>query len=182
MLQDRLLDPPEATDLLTHLDLGMAVGLEERPGQVTQEMVGAIPMRPAGEFPGDPRDEGVLLVRDPERDRLAQEFCPSPGLGDQPPDFSDGRREQCLGEPDPLTDQLADHVEGLVPLLGLEAIDREDDLIDSVIVLAEGLGILLACRQHRLVAADVVGDARFGEVDGEAVEQLASDLRDGPVA
>src|SRR5947208_307620 len=49
MLQDRLLDPPQTADLLTHLDLGMAVGLEDRLGQITQEMVGAIPMRHAGE-------------------------------------------------------------------------------------------------------------------------------------
>jgi hypothetical protein len=181
-LQDRPLDTPQAADLATHLDLGVAVGLEDRLRQVAQEMVDAIAVRHAGEFPGDPRHEGVLLVRDPERDRLAQALRPSPGLGDQPSDFDGRRREQRLGEPDAFAGQLADDIEGLVPLLGLEAIDREDDLIGPVIVLAQGLGVLLACREHRLIAADVVGDAGLGEVDGEAVEQLAADLGDGPVA
>jgi hypothetical protein len=69
-----------------------------------------------------------------------------------------------------------------VPLLGLQAIDREHDLIDPVIVVTKDLGILLACREHRLVAADVVGDTGLGEVNAEAIEQLASDLRDRPVA
>ena len=47
-----------------------------------------------------------------------------------------------------------------------------------MIVLAQGLGVLLARREHRLVAADVVGDAGLGEVDGEAVEQLAKVAED----
>ncbi len=49
-------------------------------------------------------------------------------------------------------------------------------------MLAEGLGVLLAGREHRLVAADVVGEAGLGKVNGEAVEQLAADLGDRPVA
>ena len=181
MLEDRLLDAPQAADLLTHLDLGVAVGLEHWLGQVAEEMVAAIAVRHPGKFPGDPGHECVLLVRDPEGDRLAQFLRPSLGLGDQPSDFDGGGREQRLGEPDTSPGQFADDVEGLVPLLGLEAVDREDDPIDPMTVLPQVLRVLPACREHRLIAADVLGDAGLGEVAGEEVEQLGADLGDGPV-
>ncbi len=38
MVRYGLLDPPQAADLLTHLNLGMTVGFEDRPGQVAEEM------------------------------------------------------------------------------------------------------------------------------------------------
>jgi hypothetical protein len=47
---------------------------------------------------------------------------------------------------------------------------------------AQGVGVLLASREHRLITAEVLGDPGFGEVDGEGVEQLAANLRDRPVA
>ena len=45
MDQDRLLDPPQAADFLPHLNLGVAVGFEDRLGQVAEEMVVAIAVR-----------------------------------------------------------------------------------------------------------------------------------------
>ena len=118
----------------------MAVGLQDRLGQVAEEVVVAVAVRHVGEFRRDPRDERVLLVRDPEAHRLAQGLGPLLGLGDQASDLVRGRREQRLGEPDPLPGQFPHDVEGLVPLLGLEAVDREDDLIDRFVVPAEDSG------------------------------------------
>ena len=40
------------------------------------------------------------------------------------------------------------------------------------------LGVLLACREHRLVAVDVVGDPGHREVDGKGVVQIRTDLGD----
>ena len=127
-LEHGLFDRPQAADLLPHLDLGVAVGLQDRLGQVAEEMVVAVAMRHVGELRRDPRHERVLLVRDPEGHRLAQGLGPLLGLGDQASDLVGRRGEQRLGEPDPLAGQFPDDVEGLVPLLGLQAVDREDDL------------------------------------------------------
>jgi hypothetical protein len=182
MVQNGLLDSSQTADSLAHLNLGMTVSLEDRLGQIAEEMVGAIAVRHSGKFRRDPGHEGVLFVRDPEGHRLAQGVRPSLRLGDQPSDFVGRRGEQCLGEPDALPGQFADDVERLVPFLGLQAVDREDERVDPAIVLAEGFGVLLARGEHRLIAPDVIGDPRFGEVDGEGVEQFATDLRDGPVA
>src|SRR3954468_21822588 len=67
-------------------------------------------------------------------------------------------------------------------LLGLQAVDRQDQGFGPLVVPAQGLGVLLAGGEHRLVAAGVLGDGRFGQVDGEAVVQLTADLRDRPVS
>ena len=101
----------------------MAVGLQDGLGQVAEEVVVAVAVRHVGEFRRDPRDERVLLVRHPEPHRLAQGLGPLLGLGDQASDLVRGGGEQRLGEPDPLPGQLPHDVEGLVPLLGLEAVD-----------------------------------------------------------
>ena len=69
-----------------------------------------------------------------------------------------------------------------MPLLGLEAVDREDDLIGPLIMLAEPLGVLLACGEHGLVAADVLLDGVAGEGDHVGVEELAADLGDRPMS
>ena len=155
-LEHGLFDRPQAADLLPHLDLGMAVGLQDGLGQVAEEVVVAVAVRHVGELRRDPRHERVLLVRHPERHRLAQGFGPLLGLGDQASDLVRGGGEQRLGEPDPLPGQLPDDVEGLVPLLGLEAVDREDDLADRLVVPAQGLGVLLPRGEHDLVASDVL--------------------------
>src|ERR1700733_3998957 len=47
---------------------------------------------------------------------------------------------------------------------------------------AEGAQILLPCRKHGLVAADVVSDRVLGQSDGVRVEQLPADLGDRPVS
>src|SRR5512135_1825741 len=143
--------------------------------------VGAIAMGYAREFGRDPRDERVLLVRDPERDGLVQEAGPLLRVRDQPSDLVGGRGEQCLGEPDALAGQLADDVERLMSLLGLQAVDREDDRIGPLIVPTQGFGVLLTRREHRLIALNVLGDAWLGQVNGEGVMQFGPDLGDRPV-
>ncbi len=127
-LEHGLLDRPQAADLAAHPDLGVTVGLRDRLGQVAEEVVVAVAMGHVGELRRDPRHEGVLLVGHPQGHRLVQRLGPLPGLGDQAPDLVGRSGDQGLGEPDPLLRQLPDDVEGLVSLLGLEAVDREDDL------------------------------------------------------
>ena len=182
LIQHRLLDRPQPTHLPPHLHLGVAVRLQHRLGQVAEEVVGAVPMRDAGELRGDPGHEGVLLVRHPELHRLAKLLGPLPGLGDQAADLRGGGREQRLGEPDPLAGQLPHDVQRLVALLGLEAIDREDQVIDRVVLLAEPLGVLLAGGEHRLVTTKVRLDGVAGEGDLVGVEELPTDLGDRPVS
>ena len=50
------------------------------------------------------------------------------------------------------------------------------------VVPAEGLGVLLPCGEHHLVAADVPGDRVFARADAVVVEEFGSDLGDRPVA
>ena len=141
--QHGLFDRPQAADLLSHLDLGVAIGLEDRLGHVAEEVVVAVAMGHLGELRGDPRDEGVLPVGQPEGHRLVQCLGPLPGLDDQAADLGRGGGEQRLGKPDSLLGQLADDVEGLVPLLRLDAVDAEDEIRHRVVLSAERLGILL---------------------------------------
>ena len=181
-LEHGLFDRPQAADLLPHLDLGMAVGLQDRLGQVAEEVVVAVAVRHVGEFRRDPRDERVLLVRHPERHRHAQGLGPLLGLRDQASDLVRGGREQRLGEPDPLPGQLPDDVEGLVSLLGLEAVDREDDLRRRLRSVGGGLGVLLPRREHDLVPSDVLVDGIFGELDRVVVQEFGPDQGDRHVA
>src|SRR5207248_1021684 len=97
-------------------------------------MVRAVAMRHIGEFRGDPRHERILPVREPEGHGLAQGLGPLLGLRDQAAHLVRRGRDQRFGEPGAFLGQLADDVERLVALLGLEAIDREDDLVDRSIL------------------------------------------------
>ena len=81
--QDRLFNAPEATHFRPHLDLGMTVGFQDRLGQIPQEVIIAIAVRHPREFHRDPLHEGVLLVRHPEDDPLAQFLGPLLCLSDQ---------------------------------------------------------------------------------------------------
>ena len=128
-----------------------------------------------------PRHERVLPVRQPQRHRFAQGFGPPLGLGDEAPHLGGRRGDQRLGEPHPLPGQLPDHIEGLVTLLGLKAVDREDDLIDRFVLPQQGIGVLLARGEHPLVAMDVLADGVIRERDPIGVEEFGSDLGDGPV-
>ena len=115
----------------------MAVGLQDRLGQITEEVVVAVAVRHLGEFRRDRLDERVLLIRHPEPDRRAQGFGPLLGLLDQASDLVPSLGDQRLGEPHALPGQLPHHVEGLVSLLGLEAVDAEDDLRHRFVFSAE---------------------------------------------
>jgi hypothetical protein len=182
MLQEGLFDLPQATHLAPHLNLGVTVRRHDRLGHIAQEMVVTIAMRDAREFRRNPRHEGILFVRDPQHDRLVQALRPALGLGDQPSDFVSCRGEQRRGEPDAFAGQFADDGEGLVPLLGLQAVDRQDDLLDRFVVLSQGLGVLLPGGEHRLVTLDVLGDGIVGERDRVGVPELGSDQGDREVA
>ena len=51
---------------------------------------------------------------------------------------------------------------GLVPFLGLKAVNGQDDVIDSFVLAAHGLEVLLAHGEHGLIALDVESDAGLG--------------------
>jgi hypothetical protein len=69
-----------------------------------------------------------------------------------------------------------------VSLLGLQAIDAEDDLRRGVVVSAEGPGVLLPRCEHDLVSSDVLLDGIVGELDAAVVQELGSDHGDRHVA
>ena len=83
LFQNRPLNTPQATHLLPHLNLGVAVGIQHRLGSMPQEMVVAIAVRHYRKLSRDSRHEGVLLVGAPKRDALAQNLGPLLGLSDQ---------------------------------------------------------------------------------------------------
>src|SRR5262249_33912652 len=83
-----------------------------------------------------------------------------------------------FGEPDPLPGQLADDVEGLVSLLGLEAIDAEDDLSPGGVLPAEEFGVLLPRREHDLGPAGVLLDRMLGGLARVVVPELGLDQGD----
>jgi hypothetical protein len=136
-LERGLFDLPQAAYLFPHLNLGMAVGLQDGLGHIAEEVVTAVAVRHVGEFHCDPFDERILLIRHPKRHRPAQGLGPLFGLRDQASDLVLGRRDQWLSEPHALLVQLPHDVEGLVSLLGLEAVDRENDLRHGFVLSAE---------------------------------------------
>jgi hypothetical protein len=67
-------------------------------------------------------------------------------------------------------------------LLRLEAIDREDDLIDRFLVPPQGLGVFLTRAEYVLVTTDVSSDPLVGELDSVRVEEIVSDLGNPPMS
>ena len=57
-----LFDFPQSAHLASHLNLGVAIGLQHRLGQIAEKMVVAVAMRHARKLRRDPRHERVLLV------------------------------------------------------------------------------------------------------------------------
>jgi hypothetical protein len=53
-------------------------------------------------------------------------------------------------------------------LLGLQAVDRKDDLIDRFVLAPQGFGVLMSCGEHYLVELNVLGNGIVGEFDSEA--------------
>src|SRR5208337_4620544 len=125
-------------------------------------MVVAIAVRHLRKYYRDSRHEGVLLVRDPEDHALAQNLGPLLGLSDQALNLWGRCREQRLSKPNTLLGQFAHDVEGLVPFLGLKAVNGQDDVIDSFVLAAHSLEVLLARGEHGLIALDVESDAGLG--------------------
>jgi hypothetical protein len=182
LLEHGLFDRPQAAHLLPHLNLGVTVGLEDRLGQIAEEVVRAVTMRHVREFRRDPRHERVLPVGQPKSDGLAQRVGPLFGLLDQASHLLGRCRDQRFREPHALLSQLPYGVEGLVSLLRLQAVDRKDDLVDRFILPPQELGVLLTRTEHRLVAAGVIADALVGELDSVRVEQFGLDLWNRPVS
>lgn len=162
LFQDRPLNTPQATHLLPHLNLGVAVGIQNGLGGIPQEMVVAIAVRHLRKFCRDSRHEGVLLVRHPEDHALAQNLGPLLGLSDQALNLWGRCREQRLSKPNTLLGQFAHDVKGLVPFLGLKAVNGQDDVIDAFVLAAHSLEVLLARGEHGLIALDVESDAGLG--------------------
>ena len=69
-----------------------------------------------------------------------------------------------------------------MPLLGLEAVDAEDDLRPRFVLAAERLGVLLPRREHDLVPSEVLLDRIVGELDLVVVQEFGSDQGDRHVA
>ena len=69
-----------------------------------------------------------------------------------------------------------------MPLLGLQAVDREDQRIDPVVVPGAGPRGLAGGRRASPGSGGCTWRCRVGEVDGVGVEQFAADLGDRPVA
>ncbi len=65
--------------------------------------------------------------------------------------------------------------------LGLEAIDREDDLGDRRVLLPQDFGVLLTRREDDLIKPNGSGDRVLRDFDGIRVVEFESDLRDRPV-
>ena len=63
----------------------MTVLLQHGLGQVAQEVVLAVAVGYVGKLGRDAADKGVLLVRHPQLNRLAQLPSPVLGLGEQTP-------------------------------------------------------------------------------------------------
>jgi hypothetical protein len=182
LFEDLLLDGAQAAHLLAHLDFGVAVGLQHRLGHIAQEVVDAVAVRHVGELGGDALDEGILLVRHPQLHRLAQLLDPLLGLGQQTLHLVGAAGQQGLGEPDPLAAQLADDVEGFVPLLRLQAVDGQDQVVDVLVSRRQHGAVVVAGGDHPAVALQVAGDGVVGQRDAIAVAQLGLELGDGPVA
>jgi site-specific DNA recombinase len=147
----------------------------------TDGVILAVAMRHVGEFRRDPGHERVLPVRQPQDHGQAQGLGPVLGLEDQASHLVGRGRDQRLGEPDPLPGQLADDVEGLVALLGLEAVDREDDLGGRGVFPPQDVGVLLTRRDDDLIEPNGSGDRVLRDLDRIRVGELGPDLRDRPV-
>ena len=70
------------------------------------------------------------------------------------------------------TGHIAPAVQGL---LGLEAVDGKDDLLNRFVLLAEQLGILSDRGEHDLITSDVLLDGVFGELDPVVVLEFGLD-------
>ena len=99
-LEHGLFDLPQASHLLAHLNLGMAIDLRHGLGHVAEEMI----LRSSGAarpeiFAAIPVANASCRSDNPKPHRLTQRFGPSLGPGDQPPHFVGRRGDQRLGEP-----------------------------------------------------------------------------------
>ena len=140
-----LFDFPQAAHLLAHLNLGVTVGLQHRLGHIAQEMVVAVAMRHARKFRRDPRHEASCLSDNHRPTGLPKDAAHSLALAIKRAPRPPSRRSR-FGEPHALLGQFPHDVESLVSLLGLQAVDRQNDLIDRFVLPTQGLGDLADAR------------------------------------
>jgi hypothetical protein len=138
-------------------------------------------MRHIRKFRGDSGHKRILPVRQPKDYCLAQGLGPLFSLDDQASHLVGRGRDQGFGEPDASLGQLADDVERLVTFLGLESIDRENDLGDRGVLLPQDFGVLLTRSEDDLIEPKVSGDRVIRNLEGIRVVKFGLDLRDGPV-
>ena len=77
-VQNGPFDSPQTTNLLSHLNLRMAVCLQNGLGQIPQEVVRTVPVGHARELSLDPSNKSVLFIRDPQRYPMFGVSKPSP--------------------------------------------------------------------------------------------------------
>ena len=98
------------------------------------------------EIPPQCRSERLLLVRHPSPHRLTQTRGPLPRLGQQPPHLSRRTGDQRFRKPHPLAAQFPHHIQRLMPLLRLQAIDAQHQALDLAVLVRQPLRVLLSGR------------------------------------
>jgi hypothetical protein len=152
-VEDFTLQGSQTADFRTHFRLRRAVQVENWLGQVAKEVVLAIPVRHPAKFRGNALEEGVLLVRNPKHGVQTRRSGQVFGADKQFPDFGRRARQQGFGKPDAVAGYFADHVERLMPLLRLQAVDREDHLAPRTIGPFHFPQVLMPGGNHVLVEA-----------------------------
>jgi len=81
------------------------------------------------------------------------------GFDEELPDFRLSTRQKRSCEPYTLRVKLADCVERFVTLLGLQAVDRENQILDVLVLLLQHRRVSLPGSQNGLIPSNVVLDA-----------------------
>jgi hypothetical protein len=168
-------------DFGPHFRLRRAVQVKNGLRQVAKKVVLAIPVRHPAKFRGNALEKGVLLVRNPKHDVQTERSGQVFGADKQFPDFGRRARQQGVGKPDAVAGYFADNVERLMPLLRLQAVDRQHDFARVAIHVLQDLRILMPRGDHVLVRGEVVFEGVVRQTQVVAIEEFAPNLRHGPM-
>jgi hypothetical protein len=64
----------------------------------------------------------------------------------------------------------------------VEAVDREGDLSDRIVLPTEGFGVLLTCGEHHLLTLNVLGDGIVRQLNRVVVQELGFNVGNRHVA